>query len=274
MGGAPADSLETYIRKVRLLSVAAKPRSGVAPNVESLEPELRDALRALSAEPSGANMRRVGAAYLTLGILDAAYDHYAAAAGRDHHDAEAYDALARIWRDWGFAELGLGDAQRAAFYAPQSAAAQNTLGTLFHAVGNQAAARRAFEQALVLDANASYAWTNLCYISALAGDGARAVSECRRAVMLDAGSIQAHNDLGLAYAVSGDLVEASAEFGLAGGAAGRAFNMGVVLAAARRYAAAAEAFEVARSLRTDWPEAADRARQARAHVASEPAREN
>ena len=59
------------------------------------------------------------------------------------------------------AHLGLGDAYRAVYYAPGSAAAHNTLGTLLAASGRWAAARVEFGRALALDPSAAYAAHNL-----------------------------------------------------------------------------------------------------------------
>src|SRR4029450_5681722 len=102
--------------------------------------------------------------YRRLGIMDAAFDHLTAATRLDPRDAAAYDARARIWRDWGFPELGMGDSARAVFFAPRSAAAHNTRGTLLAAAGLEVEARREFEKALALDPNAGFARANLCRV--------------------------------------------------------------------------------------------------------------
>ena len=44
-------------------------------------------------------------------------------------------AWRRVWRDWGLPALALGDAHRAIYYAPQSASARNTYGTVMQALG-------------------------------------------------------------------------------------------------------------------------------------------
>jgi lipoprotein NlpI len=66
----------------------------------------------------------------------------------------------------------MADASRALYYAPKSAAAHNTMGTLLSAVGQQDAARRAFETALALDPSASFARENLRRLAALTGQPA------------------------------------------------------------------------------------------------------
>jgi tetratricopeptide (TPR) repeat protein len=142
--------------------------------IEGQDKALAAALFQLRLAATPARHRAVGDEYLRLGIRDMAFDQYTAATRLDPKDAVAYDALARIWRDWGFPEMGIGDAQRAVRYAPRSPAAHNTLGTLLAKIGRTDEARREFAAALDLDPTAEYARTNLCSISpdALAGDAA------------------------------------------------------------------------------------------------------
>ena len=251
---AAGDSLETSISKIRRLSLGATPRPRVAAGrtPEELDPELRDALAALAAGRTPAAHRRVGDAYRRLRILDAAYTQYAGAVALDRRDAAAYEELARIWRDWNAPELALGDARRAIYYAPESASAYNTFGTVLIALGQTTNARRAFEQALTLDPRAAYAWTNLCYVSFQAGEVDDALARCRRAVDLEPRSNAAHNNLGLAYAAAGSLASADFEFSAAGDARARYFNLGIVLAAGGDHAAAARAFERAEALSPGW----------------------
>jgi tetratricopeptide (TPR) repeat protein len=132
--------------------------------VESLNPELHAALLALQTDSTAAAYVRVGYAYKAAGVLDRALDHFDEAIQKDGRLAAAYDGRARIWRDWHLASVGIGDAARAVYYAPTSAAAQNTLGTLLYALGDCHSARRAFARALVLNPQAFYARTNLDYL--------------------------------------------------------------------------------------------------------------
>ena len=108
--------------------------------------------------------RAVADEYRRLKILDAAFDHLSAATRIDPRDAAAYDARARIWRDWGVPELGLADSARAVYYAPRSAEAHNTRGTLLAAAGMRTEAAREFEAALRIDPGATFARTNLCLL--------------------------------------------------------------------------------------------------------------
>jgi tetratricopeptide (TPR) repeat protein len=257
------DSLEVAIGKIRRLSVAAVPKRNAVATVETQNAEVRTALEALQRGATPERHRRVADAYRSVGILDLAYDHFVAARDLDSRDAAAYDGLARIWRDWGLPHLGLADARRALYYAPQSAAAHNTFGTLLQALGQRTEARRAFERALALDPGAAYAWTNLCYQSFQAGDFVGAAASCRRALTVDPGLAAAHNNLGLVYAAAGQAKLAEAEFAAVGDAAARQYNVGIVFAASRKYADAADAFEAAGRLRPGWTMAAERARQAR-----------
>jgi tetratricopeptide (TPR) repeat protein len=134
----------------------------VSVTIEGTDPALSAALLVLRLAPTAAAHRAVAAEYRRLRIDDTAFDHLRAATRLDPSDAAAYDGLARIWRDWGYAALGLPDAARAVFYAPGSAAAHNTRGTLLAAIGDRAGAKRDFERALALDPTVTYAATNLC----------------------------------------------------------------------------------------------------------------
>jgi hypothetical protein len=98
--------------------------------IESQDEGLASALLRVRLAPTPAHHRAVADEYRRLRILDAAFDHFAAATRLDKTDAAAYDGMARIWRDWGYPEMGFADSARAVFYAPRSAAARNTRGTL------------------------------------------------------------------------------------------------------------------------------------------------
>lgn len=163
---------------VCLSACAAQPRAAVRPakpagapsqkalggTIESQDKALGAALVVLNLAPSPEHHRAVAGEYRRLGILDAAFDHLTAATRLDPRDAAAYDARARIWRDWGFPELGMADSARAVFFAPNSAAAHNTWGTLLAAAGFNAEAKREFEAALALDPQAAFARANLCRV--------------------------------------------------------------------------------------------------------------
>lgn len=137
-------------------------QSALGATVEAQDPALSAALLRLAVVPSPAHHRAVAAEYRRLEILDAAFGHLSAATRLNPRDAAAYDARARIWRDSGHPELGMADCARAVFYAPKSAAARNTRGTLLAAAGLKQEALREFEAALALDPNASFARENLC----------------------------------------------------------------------------------------------------------------
>ena len=79
--------------------------------------------------------RSLAERYRERGVLDAAYRNFNRAIALNPRDAAAYEGLARVWRDWGLPALALGDAYRATYYAPQSASARNTYGTVMQALG-------------------------------------------------------------------------------------------------------------------------------------------
>jgi tetratricopeptide (TPR) repeat protein len=193
----PGDSFEAVISKIRHLAAAARPagakQSGAT--IESTDPALAAALAALQIMPTAAAHRQVAGEYVRLRLLDVAYDHYRRATVLDREDGAAYDGLARIWRDWGLAHLGLGDAQRAVYFAPWSAEAHNTLGTLLQALGQRTKARAAYERAQALDPGAAYAANNLCYLAFVDGRTSRAIELCQRAAALDPSLAAARRNL-------------------------------------------------------------------------------
>jgi tetratricopeptide (TPR) repeat protein len=253
-GGAP----EKPTRAIRPLS--APPST---PTLEATDPGLASALLALTAMPTAANHRRVADAYRRLGVLDTAFDHLDQALALDRRDAAAYDGRARIWRDWGFPNLGLADAHRALYFAPASPQAYNTLGTLLELLGQRAEARRAFEHAVTLDAAAAYALNNLCHLLHVDGAQAQAADACRAALLADPAMAVAHNNLGLVLASQGDFVAASREFAAAAPDAA-SFNLGVAYFAAGRFADAADAFDSAAATASSPRRARIHARQSRA----------
>jgi tetratricopeptide (TPR) repeat protein len=264
--GHSADgSLEIYTAKMRELAARAKPSPAgvIAATLEGQDPDLKSALVELRLHPGAAEYVRVAERYRRLKILDVAHDHFERARQLDPTDAEAYEGLARIWRDWGFPHLGLGDASRAVYYAPLSATAQNTLGTLLTAMGRGGDARRAYERALALDPRAAYALNNLCYLSFLEGEIPTAVTECQAALQVDPGLAPARNNLALAYAADKRDDLSQREFLAASNVAAGWYNIGLVDLAEKRYARASSAFAVAQMQRPSWAAAGERARKAR-----------
>ena len=180
------ETFQTAMAKIRHLSGTVRPLSKVARarEAERLHPELKAALQRLAAEPSATHHREVAEAYWRLGITDAAYRHLSIAARLSPEDATIHDQLARLWRDWGFPGLGLGDAHRAVYFAPGSAAARNTLGTLLHSLGRLDEARAQYQRALTIAPDAAYAHSNLCVLLIASGPGDAALETCRRAARL------------------------------------------------------------------------------------------
>jgi tetratricopeptide (TPR) repeat protein len=159
-------------------------RSSV-PTLEANDKALSQALLMAVVNPGSASERRIAEEYRAIGILDAASDHLTRALRFDPTDAEAYEGLARIWRDWGFPQMGLPDASRAVYFAPESASAYNTLGTILAALQQRSAARQAYDRAHVIDGDAAYVLNNLCALSLDERDPRRAIAECDAALALD-----------------------------------------------------------------------------------------
>jgi len=264
--GPPDDSLAVYMDKVRAKSERARPAANQVATVEATDPSLAEALLAVKVQPTAASHRTVAAAYVRLGVLDVAHEHFSAAVALDPTDAASWDGLARIWRDWGFPHLALSDAYRAVYYAPESPTVHNTLGTVLQALGQRAAARAQFEQALAFDVTAAYALSNLCYAWRLEGNASKATDACRQALQLQPGLEPARNNLALAYEAAGDLSSALATLATSTDTARAAYNKGLLHLARREYRDALQSFDLARAERPRFREAEAIARQVRAHL--------
>ena len=249
---------------------AALPTPIGAETAERWSADLAAALASYTTAPTYAGEVGLAGAYVRVGILDQAHEHFAAAARLDPADGAAWDGLARIWRDWGFPAYGLGDAYRAVWAAPDSPAVHNTLGTILQVLGKGRDARSRFARALALDPGAAYARNNLCYSWLMDAATGAASAECLAALDLDPGLRAARNNLALARAIDGDLAGAARIFGAAGGEAAAQYNLGIVYLAQRRYSAAADAFDRAGALQPSLTLARARAERAHRQAAAAP----
>jgi Flp pilus assembly protein TadD len=263
--GSPAGdaSVSSYVLQVRELSRGARPRTSDSLVAETWSQDLAAAISRQAAVRTPASEVGLAQAYVRAGILDQAYEHFATAARLAPNEGAAWDGLARIWRDWGFAHMGLGDAYRAAWAAPRSAAAHNTLGTILQVLGRGPDARVQFEQALMYDAGAAYAHNNLCYSWLLEAGAESAAIACSRALAIEPGLVPARNNLALTRAIEGDLAGAVEIFREAGGDAAAQYNLGIVYLSLRRYSAASAAFDRAAILQPSLVMARIRARETR-----------
>lgn len=259
---AAAQSLSTFIAKVRELSAQARPPRQSPATIETTDDRLREALAVQLAAPSPEHLRAVAAEYKRLGIFDQAHTYLNRALLLSPTDSTTHDVMARLWRDSGFPALGLADAHRAVFYAPHSPEARNTLGTILQAMGHRQLAKAEYQRALALAPAASYALNNLCYVALLDGQAQDAVSLCRRALHSEPSLTPARNNLALAYASLGHREAANLEFEAAGDPAAALFNAGMLHMARTEYRDAVKAFAAAHALRPTMTQALVRARQA------------
>ena len=186
LGGPRVVSMRPAARAelMRKESLAHVPSAPVLDSLETSDPLLKDALAKLAAMPGSAQHLAVAAGYVRRGILDRAYDYLTRSLTINGPDPAVYDALARLWRDWGQPGEGLPHAYRAVYLDPQSSTAQNTLGTLLYKLGHRADARASFARAVELDKNAWFAFANLCHVDMAAGNTRAAIGECQRAAAL------------------------------------------------------------------------------------------
>ena len=244
-------------------TLAPSAGSGTASTIEARDQALSAALARLAFFPSAEAHKAVAREYRRLGLLEQAFDQFGGAVRLDPRDAEAYDARARIWRDWGFPERGMGDAARAAYFAADSAAAHNTWGTLLAASGWLASAQRQFDLALALDPKATYAVTNSCYVAFAAGQISRALADCRRAVEMDPQSAVTGNDFALSLAAAGRYEAAEHQFLARGDPMIGRYNTGLAYLAAGRFRQAGAEFDAVSATHPLGKLARARAAQAR-----------
>jgi len=263
-------SLSLYMQQVREFSRRARTDTTSAQTAERWSQDLASAISRLAASPTVGQEVGLAQAYVRAGILDQAYEHFARATKLDPGEGAAWDGVARIWRDWGFPHIGLGDAYRAVWAAPRSPAVRNTLGTILQYLDRGSDARAQFAQALAFDPGAAYAENNMCYSWLMEANAAAAGDACSRALGIDPEMLPARNNLALARAINGDLAGAAEIFGRVGGEAVAQYNLGIVYLSQRRYSVAADAFDRAAELQPALVLARARARQARQQAIGAP----
>jgi len=243
---APQAGLQEFARKVRTLQSHAQPKSTLLPSIETQNPVIQKALLILAMHETAAVHRQLAYAYKAAGVTDFALRHFQRAAALEPCDAAAYDGMARVWRDSGLPGIALGDAYRA-LNCQSSAEIYNTLGTVFIALGQERNAREAFQHALAVNPNASFALNNMCYMEVIAGHLTEGERLCRDAAAQDPTLDTARNNLAALQLLRGDPAAAEAELttGAAGGT--EQYNLGVLKFAAGTFAEAAVAFEAAGS---------------------------
>ena len=124
-------------------------------------------------------------------------------------------------------------------------------------------ARAAYEAASRLEPQAAYAVNNLCYLAFVEGRLDTAIETCRKALEIDPTMTAARNNLALAFAATGRIDLARAEFVDAGDRASALYNSGIVYLAAGDYRSALDAFDEASKARPTFQLARERARQIR-----------
>lgn len=181
-----AVALERYLADIRRVAPDVRAlTSEDGATVERRDAGLQAARARVQAASTAQHHRELAQAYVRAGISDLAFDHYTAALARDKSDAVSLEGLARLWRDWGFADRALSQAHRAVFFAPGSASAHNTLGTILLKRGDAAAAAQEFRRAMTLAPETSSILNNVCYASIVRDSPADAVAACVRAAALE-----------------------------------------------------------------------------------------
>ena len=241
-----------------------------SPTVEAQDRVLATAILQAAIQPSADRLVRVGYRYYQLGIRDKAMEYFSRALDKTPKYAAAFDGRARIWRDWGLMTLAVSDAHRAVYFAPRSAAAHNTLGTVLQGMGRNVDAAEAYARAGALDTTALYAINNLCYLAFLDGHIETAIRRCDEAIQMNEAFAPARNNLALAYAAQGEFQQAWKHFVRASGEAVAHYNVGIVHLADKQYDAAVREFQAAYRVDPSFDAAHRRARQARVLAHGQP----
>ncbi len=185
LGGPRPSSQRSNETAARLRAARpAAPASRSAGSLEGSDPDIRQALAHLGAAPTASQYLDVARAYINRGVLDRAHDYLHRSLDANGADAFVYDALARIWREWGLPAAGLGDAHRAVYLAPRSPIVHNTLGTVLYRLGQRKEAAASFSRAFAIDPAAWYALANLCHVNMAAGRTREAIAQCQQAIAL------------------------------------------------------------------------------------------
>ena len=224
--------------KVRHLSVNARPlsKNEAVETLETRDPALAAELLLASSQPTAERYRNLAERYRERGVLDAAYRNFNRAIKLNPRDGAAYEGLARVWRDWGLPRTR--PRRRAPRRLLRAAVGirPEHLGTVMQALGQHDHARAAYEAASRLEPQAAYAVNNLCYLAFVEGRLDTAIETCRKALDLDPTMTTARNNLALAFAATGRMDLARAEFVEAGDRASALYNSGIVYLAAGDYA--------------------------------------
>ena len=158
---------------------------------------------------------------------------YGAAAALDKNAALAHYRLAVLYQKAGRQAEAIDEFRKAVGMEPGFAMAWNALGVSYDREGDFRSAVSSYREAIsVFSASGpgsnimlGYIYNNLGYSYLLRKDAQRAAEALKKAVALNKGNKQAHNNLALAYAMEGHAGPAMDEFLIAGGETSAHMNM-------------------------------------------------
>ena len=159
--GAPSIDVADFEQARReALAARAAARPATPSSIEGVDALLKAALASLREGPTVAAYLRVAEEYRRVGVTDLALDNITEALRLDRRSPAAFDARARLYRDAGLLGLSVGDAHRARFFAPRSAAVRNTLGTILERQGLCREALGEYREAVRLEPESPWAVSN------------------------------------------------------------------------------------------------------------------
>jgi tetratricopeptide (TPR) repeat protein len=235
--------------------------------LEQKHPVVASLLEKIQHDPNNPqNHYELASVYHRLQIFDKALLEYEKAIEAASENPEYYEGVGRLWRDWGTPTSGINYLQKALDLRSSYPEAWNTLGTIYDQLRNFSQAQRCYLNALVLNSELDFVYSNLSFSYLQTGEVQEAIYYGERAVQLNPNLIQARNNLGAAYGMADDFVRAIEQFKLIGDEAEAHNNLGVLLLKKQRNVEAMEEFKLAVRQKPFYRVAAQNYRTARSLV--------
>ncbi len=231
-------------------SVRAKTQALNASLLEEQVPEFASLQARIQEHPASAVAHfELAACYHRYRVLDKAHEEFQKAIQLDPNNVKYLEASAKLSKDWGDVRSATLDLQKVVQLKPDSVSAWNSLGAYFDDLGDLDQALNCYRKALTLARDLDYLHSNLCFAYLRKEEYQDAILHGEEAIRLNPENKVAHNNLGLAYGLTGSLDRAFEEFRFGGDEASAHNNLGLVLLKLGRPDEAMEQFKKAIRLR-------------------------
>jgi tetratricopeptide (TPR) repeat protein len=242
-------SLSDYIRGVYKLSSEATKQTEQRTALLTQVPDVAGLVTRAEQDPSDVDARsQVVAEYMSRKLYWAAYQLLTSAMVAKPSDAEMNLNLAIIWDAWGEYNLALEHGERAIVNGAASAQAYETLGRI-HLHRNSSVEAISWYNRAVQQAPSAQVLANLGYAYMLRSEWQEAKFNLEKAIELDSTLQEAHNNLAIVLARSGESAAALQQLMATSRPAVALNNMGVLYLQEKKLRQAEESFR--ESLRLD-----------------------